>query len=82
MANLPAERLQENAEALTKLSQCRSVPDYVAVQSELVRENWHQAIEANRRIAEALAQRQRPRQHRGLASRRTELWAGAGRPEG
>jgi prophage DNA circulation protein len=31
---------------------CRSIPDFVAVQSELMRDNWQQMIEGSRRIAE------------------------------
>ena len=46
------ERIQKNVEALTRLSQCQSVQDYVGVQGEILRENWQHAIEANRRVAE------------------------------
>ena len=49
---LAQERLKNNAEALTRIAQCRSVQDFVAVQSELVRDNLQQFVDATRRVAE------------------------------
>lgn len=49
---LAQQRLKNNAEALTKLANCRSLPDLAAVQSEIVRENLHQMIDNTRKIAE------------------------------
>ena len=47
------ERLKRNTEALTRIAQCRSVQDFVTVQSELVRDNLQQLLDATRRVAEA-----------------------------
>jgi hypothetical protein len=44
--------LQKNIEGLTQLSRCRSLQDFVAVQSELMRNNWHYMIDVSRQIAE------------------------------
>ena len=49
---LAQERLKKNTEALTRLAQCRSVQDFVTVQSELVRDNLQQLLDATRRVAE------------------------------
>ena len=49
---LAQERLKKNTEALTRVAQCRSVQDLVAAQSELVRDNLQQLLDATRRIAE------------------------------
>jgi phasin family protein len=49
---LAQQRLQSHAEALTKLANCRTLPDLAAVQSEIVRENLHQMIDNTRKIAE------------------------------
>jgi phasin family protein len=49
---LVQQRVQTNAEGLTKLAKCRSLPDVAAVQSELARENLQQMIDNTRRIAE------------------------------
>ena len=50
---LAQERLKRNTEALTRIAQCRSVQDFVTVQSELVRDNLQQLLDATRRVAEA-----------------------------
>jgi len=47
-----AEGLRKNAEGMTKLAQCRTLPDFAAVQSDLARENLNQIIDLTRRIAE------------------------------
>jgi hypothetical protein len=44
--------LQKNIEGLTQLARCRSMQDLVAVQSELMRNNWHYMIDVSRQIAE------------------------------
>src|SRR5215218_10270800 len=49
---LAQERLKKNTEALNRIAQCRSVQDFVAVQSELVRDSLQQFVDATRRVAE------------------------------
>ena len=49
---LTQERLRKNAEGMTKLAQCRTLPDLAAVQSDLARDNLNQIIDVTRRIAE------------------------------
>jgi phasin family protein len=49
---LAQERLKKNTEALSRIAQCRSVQDFVAAQSELVRDNLQQLLDATRRVAE------------------------------
>jgi phasin family protein len=49
---LAQQRLQKNAEGLTKLAQCRNLQDLAATQTELVRENLQEMIDNSRRIAE------------------------------
>jgi hypothetical protein len=49
---LAQERLRKNTEGLARLAQCRNVPDFAAVQSELVRENLREMIDNTRRLAE------------------------------
>jgi hypothetical protein len=44
--------LQKNIEGLTQLARCRSMQDLVAVQSELMRDNWQYMIDVSRQIAE------------------------------
>jgi len=46
------DRLIENIGALERVARCRSVPDLVAVQSDLIRDNLDQTLEGGRRIAE------------------------------
>ena len=50
--DLVQERARKNVESLTALSRCRSLPDVVAVQSDLVRDGLQQTIEGTRRFAE------------------------------
>jgi phasin family protein len=50
--SLIQERLQKNLEDLSALASCRSMPDFWAVQSNLMRDNLEQTIESTRRIAE------------------------------
>jgi hypothetical protein len=49
---LSQDRLRMNIEGLTQLARCRSMPDLVATQSDLMRDNWRQMIDGSRRIAE------------------------------
>ena len=43
---------RRNAEAVNRMAEVRSVQDFVAVQSDLARDNLQQVIDMNRRIAE------------------------------
>ena len=52
---LVQDRLQKNVEALNRLAGTRSVQDFVAVQSDLVRDGLSQVIDTNKRIAEVSA---------------------------
>ena len=49
---LVQDRLTKNIDALTRLAGSRSVQDFVAVQSDLMRDGLQQVIETNRRVAE------------------------------
>jgi phasin family protein len=49
---LVQERVQKNAEAVNRIAGVRSVQDFVAVQSDLARDNLQQVIDLNKRIAE------------------------------
>ena len=49
---LVQDRLQKNVEAVNRLASTRSVQDFVAVQSDLVRDGLQQVIDTNKRIAE------------------------------
>jgi len=44
--------LQKNIDGLTQLARCRSMQDLVAIQSELLRNNWHYMLDVSRQIAE------------------------------
>ena len=46
------DRVQKNIEAVNRIVGTRSVQDFVAVQSDLVRDGLQQVIDTNRRIAE------------------------------
>src|SRR4051795_6659182 len=46
------DRLQKNVDAVNRLAGTRSVQDFVAVQSDLVRDGLQQVIDTNKRIAE------------------------------
>ena len=46
------ERVQKNMEGLNRLAGCRSVQDFVATQSDLVRDTLQQVIDTNKRVAE------------------------------
>ena len=49
------ENLQKNLDGFNALARCRSVPDFLAVQSDLIRKNLEQTIQGTRRIAEVSA---------------------------
>jgi hypothetical protein len=44
--------LQKNIEEFTQLVRCRSMQDFIAAQSDLLRKNWHYMIDVSRQIAE------------------------------
>src|SRR3954467_13104242 len=46
------DRLQKNVEAVSRIAGTRSVQDFVAVQSDLMREGLQQGIDTNKRVAE------------------------------
>src|SRR5215203_1263563 len=49
---LVQDRLQKNVEGLNRLAGTRSVQDFIAVQSDLVRDGLQQVIDTNKRVAE------------------------------
>lgn len=53
---LSQKRLQTNLEGLNALARCRSVNDFVAVQSSLIRDNLEQTVDNSRRMAELTMQ--------------------------
>jgi phasin family protein len=52
---LAQERLTRSIDDLNRLTRSRSLHDFVAVQSDLVRDNLQQVIDTNRRVAELAA---------------------------
>jgi hypothetical protein len=50
------QRLQRNLDSLQALARCRSMSDFVEVQSSLLRDNLEQMVENSRRIAELTLQ--------------------------
>ena len=50
--HLVQDRLTKNVDAVSRLAGARSVQDFVAVQSDLVRDGLQQVIDTNKRIAE------------------------------
>jgi hypothetical protein len=50
------KRLQRNLEGLRALARCRSMTDFVEVQSSLLRDNLEQTVENSRRVAELTLQ--------------------------
>src|SRR5215218_8415373 len=49
---LVQDRLQKNIDAVNRIAGVRSVQDFVAVQSDIVRDGLQQVIDTNKRIAE------------------------------
>jgi hypothetical protein len=54
--NLSQQRLQRNLDGLQALARCRSMTDFVEVQSSLLRDNLEQTVENSRRLAELTLQ--------------------------
>ena len=52
MLGLVQDRMTKNIDGLSRLAGCRSVQDFVAVQSDLVRDGLQQVIDTNKRVAE------------------------------
>ncbi|WP_262272130.1 phasin family protein [Microvirga yunnanensis] len=50
------QRLQRNLDGLQALARCRSMTDFVEVQSSLLRDNVEQTVETSRRLAELTLQ--------------------------
>ena len=53
---LSQKRLQKNIDGLSSLARCRSVPDFVAVQTSLIRDNLEQTFDNSRRMADLTRQ--------------------------
>ena len=53
---LSQKRLQKNLDGLSSLAQCRSVPDFIAVQTSLIRDNLEQTFDNSRRMADLTMQ--------------------------
>jgi phasin family protein len=53
---LSQKRLQKNLDGLSSLAQCRTVPDFMAVQTSLIRDNLEQTLDNSRRIADLTRQ--------------------------
>jgi phasin family protein len=49
---LVQDRMTKNIDGLSRLAGCRSVQDFVAVQSDLARDTLQQVIDTNKRVAE------------------------------
>ena len=50
---LMQERLAKNLDAMSRLASCRSLHDFVAVQSDIARDRLGHNLESSRRLAEA-----------------------------
>jgi len=53
---LSQKRWQSNLDGLNQLARCRSLSDFVAIQSSLIRDNLEQTLNNSRRIAELTVQ--------------------------
>ena len=69
---LAQERLQTNIDGLNALARCRSVQDFVAVQTDLVRDNLQHSLDSNRRLSE-VSVRVAQDASRTIQDRRTNL---------
>jgi hypothetical protein len=56
VVSLSQQRLQRNLEGLQALARCRSMTDFLEVQSSLLRDNLEQTVENSRRLAELALQ--------------------------
>ncbi len=52
LLGLTRDRLSKNLDAFNRIAGCRSVQEFLAIQSELARDNLQQVIDTNRRVAE------------------------------
>jgi phasin family protein len=52
MIGFAQDRLRKNVDAVSRIAGTRSVQDFIAVQSDLMRDTLQQVIDANKRIAE------------------------------
>ncbi len=52
MLEMTQNRFQRNVEALTALSRCRSIPEFVAAQAALVRSNVELTLENSQRLTQ------------------------------
>ena len=52
MLEMTQNRFQRNVEALTALSRCRSLPEFVAAQTALVRSNIELTLENSQRLTQ------------------------------
>ncbi len=52
LLGLTRDRLTKNLDAFNRIAGCRSVQEFLAIQSELARDNLQQVIDTNRRVAE------------------------------
>jgi phasin family protein len=50
------ERLQKNLDGLNALARCRTLPEFLAAQSSLVRDNLEMTLTNSRRLAELSTQ--------------------------
>ena len=53
---LSQKRLLKNLDGLSSLAQCRSVPDFMAVQTSLIRDNLEQTLDNSRRMVDLTRQ--------------------------
>jgi phasin family protein len=53
---LSQKRLQKNLDGLSSLARCRSVPEFIAVQTSLIRDNLEQTLDNSRRMADLTRQ--------------------------
>jgi hypothetical protein len=53
---LSQKRLRRNLDGLTALAQCRSMADFIAAQTSLIRDNVEQTIDNSRRMAKLAMQ--------------------------
>lgn len=53
---LSQKRMQRNLDALNSLARCRSMADFLALQSSVIRDNVEQTVDNSRRIAELALQ--------------------------
>jgi phasin family protein len=52
LVSLTQDQIRRNVEALGSLTRCRSLQEFIALQSELMRDNLQHTLESTRRMAE------------------------------